>query len=101
VACDRVSRNPEKPYRERDTSPLETIEPFERLAKYIRRQILHRGSILHPSPDERVHALEMQLVKVPKAATIHLRLFDEDPLVSFVADVFQRALRLNDRLLIT
>jgi hypothetical protein len=37
----------------------------------------------------------MQLVKVTKAATISLRLFDEDPLVSFAADVFQRSLRLT------
>ena len=58
------------------------------------------ASILHPAPDERVHAFKVQLVKFPKAATISLRLFDEDPLVSFAADVFQRALRLPDRLLI-
>jgi hypothetical protein len=43
----------------------------------------------------------VKFVELPKAAAIPLRLLDEDALVSFAAEVFQRALRIIDRRLLT
>src|SRR5712691_9792208 len=78
-----VGGHPIKPGREWCASPLEAREIRERPVKDVGGDVLRLLPVADAPRNESVHAVEILLVQLAKAARILLRRLDQQPLVHF------------------
>jgi hypothetical protein len=72
VIGDCISGNAVKPRDERCAAPFELSDVCESLLKDVRREVLCFSSILNPALNVCVHTMEVQFIKLRKAARILL-----------------------------
>ncbi len=85
TAGDDVRSDPVQPRHERRTSPLETVQAYQRLVEHFRRQVLRLGPVAHTPSDIRVHPVEMAFIQIAEFRRVALRGFDQRVFVGFAA----------------
>jgi hypothetical protein len=77
-----VRRNAQQPRDKRNTSPLKATQRPERLVKDLGSQVFGHIAVAHTMSDIGIHAVEIALVELGKAAGVALRRLDQQPLIA-------------------